>query len=170
MGHGGRREGAGRPQVLSEEEVDIIGTKYGLILYKIQMRNGVRFNRQTEKILEEIHELQTHMWSVSLQERQKRFQGRRGRIPIGDGNHSIDDISGDIQDKIDSKFNGSRIVSGRIVRPYRFRKRLIKCMSQYYSRHFGKNVTPRMVETCIEKVRPLLKRLKSDVGDGELEF
>ncbi|WP_157182231.1 hypothetical protein [Methylobacterium sp. WSM2598] len=167
MGHGGRREGAGRKEILDIDQRFTLFTRYERRVFdlKNQKTNDKLYGEGG--VLEKVHECSETIDSYVMAKKgsakyQTYLKRRIEGVGIGDGDHTIDEAYLDLQDQIHNVFGGARRVGLIPKRPYRFRNDVLKALAEEASKEFGVRVTPRRVRACVEEFRAVLRADEPD--------
>ncbi|HEV2604072.1 MAG TPA: hypothetical protein VGU24_10475 [Microvirga sp.] len=147
MGHGGRRAGAGRKPNFDFYERLWIGIEYERHAAAAAKAHADEHARATDPTLEYINDLYEQIQDVSIEERQKRLRKKR---PIGEGDHNLDNLVGDLRAWLEKR--GSRWIPAP-RRIYGQRKAILQAVAAAASEQFGVPVSPRFVEACHEEYR-----------------
>ena len=170
--HGGAREGAGRPRLLSwEQETTFcaqLENRWNEIAKAAAIQKGYEAERRRTKRrdfslsfdpIERLNELNTELREVPLSERRKRA---KLKTELGEGDHLIDDKIADIRDlrrlRLRDEVSPPHQSKGDlftypILRPKGVRDALIRETIALIKERYGVKVSPDYVKLCWKKYR-----------------
>ncbi|MHB2211446.1 hypothetical protein [Methylobacterium sp. CM6257] len=182
MGHGGKRPGAGRRPLVTEEDRIKIALRYEEFvdrLNKCKLARDKAEYKDVFRLSKELKDMNTFnhrsyhineklIWKIVCNEGYPRSSVIKRSLdketPIGQGASKLDDKVDQIRGIVEEDLKGKRLL--RFSGPTGFRKRLFKKIADRFTASLGVEISPSYVKACVDQLRHEVKG-QDDAGTDE---